>query len=476
MVAISDDNGETWRNSKPIVGRGPIQPALAQRKDGTIVAFMRDSGDPPARVHMSTSSDNGETWSASVKTSIPNEASVELSSLRDGKWAYFGNDINDGRYQLSLYLSDDEGRTWKWKELIEYDQSKRGSYSYPCLIQSADGLIHISYSFSEGEGKKSIKHVIIDPSKITRTETTIPKNTWAEKLGWLPGTKVLLLHMDDAGMCPEANEAVKRYISSGAVKSTAVMMPCPSSRTFVEWAKGRKDADVGVHLTLTSEWKNYRWGPLSDKGKVKGLIDPEGKLWHEVPQVIMNASASEAETEIRTQIDAMLALGLRPSHIDTHMGTLYGSSEYVKVFLKVAEEYNIPANVIELSDPAVSAKFLSQGYPIDEKVLGLIDSYSLPRLDNFTSVPEGSSYGEKKERFFSLVRDLSPGLTEIIFHPSVETENLKGITGSWQQRVWEGLMFSDPDVKKFLEDQGIVITTWKEIMQRFKDSKTQSKQ
>ena len=168
LVAISVDDGTTWRSSLPIVGRGPIQPALAERKDGTIVAFMRDSGDAPAMIHMSTSTDQGESWSASVKTDIPNEASVELCSLNDGKWAYFGNDINDGRYQLSLYLSDDEGLTWKWKECIEYDKDRKGSFSYPCMIQSADGLVHISYSYSEGEGKKTIKHVVVDPVMITK--------------------------------------------------------------------------------------------------------------------------------------------------------------------------------------------------------------------------------------------------------------------------------------------------------------------
>lgn len=168
MVAISDDDGTSWRNSLPIVGRGPIQPALAVKKDGTIVAYMRDSGDAPARVHISSSSDNGESWTLSKKTDIPNEASVEICVLKDGKWVFFGNDINDGRYQLSLYLSDDEGSKWKWKERIEYQADKKGSFSYPCLIQTNDGLIHISYSFSLGEGKKTIKHVVIDPGKITK--------------------------------------------------------------------------------------------------------------------------------------------------------------------------------------------------------------------------------------------------------------------------------------------------------------------
>lgn len=460
IIAISDDDGATWRPSLPIVGRGPIQPALAVRKDGTIVAYMRDSGDAPNRVHTSTSSDNGESWSLSQKIDIPNEASVEICVMKDGKWAFLGNDIKDGRYQLSLYISDDEGSTWKWKELVEYDADKKGNFSYPCLIQTSDGLLNISYSYSLGEGKKTIKHVVIDPKKIVN-------KTWSEKLGFPQGKKVLLLHIDDAGMCPEANTATERYIENGHLLSAAVMMPCPNAKSFIEWAKGHPKADIGVHLTLTSEWETYRWGPLTEIAKVPGLVDPDGKFWHEVPDVVMHASAKEVEIEIRAQIEKVLALGFKPTHIDTHMGTLYGSTEYVKVFLKVAQDYNIPANVIDLSVPSVANIFKQEGYPINDDVINILGEYRLPKLDNFTSVPEGSTYEEKRANFFTLVKSLNSGLTEIIFHPAAQTENLKTITGSWQQRVWEGELFADPLVHQFFKEEGIIITNWKDIMKRF---------
>ena len=167
ICAISDDDGETWRASKPIVGRGPIQPALEVRKNGDIVAYMRDSGDAPARVQKALSKDNGESWSYTEKTDIPNEASVELLKLKDGRWAFLGNDIDDGRYRVVLMLSDDEGETWKWKEYLENDPREGGgSYSYPCLIQTTDGLLHITYSSRTGEKEKSIKHLVVDARKI----------------------------------------------------------------------------------------------------------------------------------------------------------------------------------------------------------------------------------------------------------------------------------------------------------------------
>ena len=291
--------------------------------------------------------------------------------------------------------------------------------------------------------------------------------TNAEKLGFPKGKKILLLHCDDAGMCEEANIAVQSYILKGDVLSAAVMMPCPNAVDMVEWAKKHPTADIGVHLTLTSEWGKYRWASVTDPGKVPGLIDPEGKLWHEVPDVVMHASAKEVETEIRAQIDKMIKLGHKPSHIDTHMGTLYGSAEFAKVFFETAVKYNIPANAIDLSDKDVADFYRAAGYPINDEMIKFLESYPLPKLDNFTSVPEGKTYEEKRSNFFELVKALKPGLTEIIFHPSILTENLKSITGTAQQRAWEAQLFSDPVVKQFFKDNDIEITNWTEIMKKF---------
>lgn len=293
------------------------------------------------------------------------------------------------------------------------------------------------------------------------------KTTNAEKLGFPKGKKVLLLHCDDAGMCTEANAGVQHYIKSGEILSAAVMMPCKNAEEMVEWAKKYPNADVGVHLTLTSEWKTYRWSTLTDPKKVPGLIDSEGKMWRDVPEVVQHATPKEVETEIHAQIDMMLKMGLKPSHIDTHMGTLYGSAEFAKVFFETAVKYNIPANAIDLSNKEVADFYRAAGYPIDNEMMKVLDNYPLPKLDNFGSVPDGKTYNEIKSRFFGLVNSLKPGITEIIFHPAVLTDNLKSITGSWQQRKWEAELFSDPEVKKFFADNGIIITTWTEVMKKF---------
>lgn len=321
---------------------------------------------------------------------------------------------------------------------------------------------------TKNESSFTVTVLVVLIQFILSAGTSDNKLTNAEKLGFPVGKKVILLHCDDAGMCDEANKAVVHYFTTGEVRSAAVMVPCPYAMDLVDWAKAQDSPDIGVHLTLTSEWKTYRWGPVSPSESVRGLIDPEGKMWKDVPDVLKHATPEEVETEVRAQIDKVLSAGFRPTHIDTHMGTLYGSIDFLKVFLKIAVEYGIPANAIDLSVPSVAEKFRKEGYPITDQVIEILNQYPLPKLDNFASIPWGSTWEEKRINFLKLVESIEPGLTEIIFHPSAETENLKMITNSWQQRVWEATLLSDPEVKKYFHDNGIIITTWKEIMERYK--------
>jgi len=171
LIAISDDNGVSWQPSKPIVGYGNIQPSIVQKKDGSLLAFMRDNGDSPGRILKSTSTDDGYSWTPAKKTSIINPGtSVDVKKLNDGNWVMVYNDLEDGRYSVAISLSDDEGETWKWTKHLERDDNKKGSFSYPSVIQAKDGMIQVTYSYRIGEDKKSIKHVTIDSKWIKGSE------------------------------------------------------------------------------------------------------------------------------------------------------------------------------------------------------------------------------------------------------------------------------------------------------------------
>ncbi len=296
-------------------------------------------------------------------------------------------------------------------------------------------------------------------------------SSWAEQLGFPADKIILILHADDIGMCEEANLSAVSYLAMDQIQSAAAMPPCPNFNQFIAWAIAHPKEDVGLHLTLTSEWKTHRWGTVADPSEVPGLLDSTGMMWHSVRQVVQHASPVEVETEVRAQIEKFIALGHRPDHIDTHMGTLYGSPAFTAAYTKVAEEYQIPAMVIDVRNPLIVQTLRAQGYPVSPEMLEVINNYSLPKLDYFYSIGRGNTYEEKCENFKTLVKSWRPGLTEIIFHPSEDTERLKTITGSWQQRIWEARMFADPKIIAFLEEQGIIFTDWQEIMARYRERK-----
>ena len=135
----------------------------------------------------------------------------------------------------------------------------------------------------------------------TKEEKGLVGDNWAEKLGFPKGSKVVILHADDIGMCSEANQAAEPYLLNDEIQSAAAMVPCPWFDEFAEWAINNPQEDIGLHLTLTSEWQTYRWGPVSDPKSVPGLIDPDGFLWHEVVGVVNHATAEEVEIEIGGQ-------------------------------------------------------------------------------------------------------------------------------------------------------------------------------
>lgn len=167
LLARSLDNGKTWKPSRPIVGRGNIQPVLLRRKNGDLVAYMRDSGDAPSRVQMSVSKDEGYSWSYAVKTDIPSGASVEALKWSDEKWIMILNDTEDNkRNKLSLYASENEGKDWQLIHHIENDESEKGRFSYPALIKTRDGKIHLTFSHHRDNNKKAIRHVVINTDNI----------------------------------------------------------------------------------------------------------------------------------------------------------------------------------------------------------------------------------------------------------------------------------------------------------------------
>jgi predicted neuraminidase len=161
LMAITDDNGQTWQFSDPLVGPGNIQPSIARKADGTLVAYMRDNGPPPRRLHISSSIDKGLTWSPVRDSELPNPGSgADIVTLRNGHWVLAYNDTEKGRHSLAVSLSTDEGKTWSATRHLEHSDSEQDAPTgaYPSIVQGADGVCHVVYSY-QGKTGKTIKHV-----------------------------------------------------------------------------------------------------------------------------------------------------------------------------------------------------------------------------------------------------------------------------------------------------------------------------
>ena len=182
--------------------------------------------------------------------------------------------------------------------------------------------------------------------------------TVAERLGYPADTKLVIVHADDLGMSHSINEATIKAFSSGLVNSGSIMMPCSWVPEIAAYARTNPQADLGLHLTLTSEWQKYRWRPLLAGGAVPSLLDNDGYLYLTERDAASHANVTEAEKEIRAQIERATKLGIRPTHLDSHMGTLYQTKELFEMLVRVARENKLPIRVAK--DMSGRMPFLSQ--------------------------------------------------------------------------------------------------------------------
>jgi hypothetical protein len=299
------------------------------------------------------------------------------------------------------------------------------------------------------------------------------KPTYAERLGYPKGARVVLFHEDDAGMSYGQNQGAEKALEFGLITSVSTMMPCPWVSDFAGYLKEHPNVDNGLHLTLTSEWHAYRWGPLAGKAAVPGLVDPEGCLWSNVISVVTHASAEEVDKEIRAQLDRALTLGIPITHLDTHMGTLYAKPEYTEVYVKLGIEKQIPVMIM-----GGHLQFIKDDEPDAVKQLSITQladkvwQGGLPVLDDLLNRTYGwKSFDEKKANLLKSLGEMQPGLTMVIFHCAQPTEEWQYFTTSSETRTSDLKLMTDPDVKKFLADGKFIQTTWRELMERRKKAK-----
>jgi len=283
----------------------------------------------------------------------------------------------------------------------------------------------------------------------------------AERLGYPRDSKLLIIHADDVGLAHSVNRASFEALERGDVTSGSVMVPCPWFSEVADYARQHPGADIGIHLTLTSEWQHYRWGSVG-RGAEPGLLDPSGYLWPDSPPVAKAATPEEVERELRAQIDRAMAAGMHPTHVDSHMGATFVGG-FFPVYVKLAREYRIPFFMLSLEN--IPPPFRKQLGDPGQLTNALRPDDIYP--DTMLSAHPGVPAAKWLDFYVDLVRNLKPGLTQLIVHVGYDDAELSAITGdrpfgsAWRQRDLEVLRSAE--FKKALGDNHVRLVGWKEI-------------
>ncbi len=277
----------------------------------------------------------------------------------------------------------------------------------------------------------------------------------AQRLGYSADTKLLIVHADDLGMMRSVNAASIKAFESGLVNSGSIMVPCPWWPDIAAYARKRPEADLGLHLTLTSEWTTYRWGPVLPRDRVSSLLDKSGYLYLTEVEAAAHASPKEIEAEIRAQIERARSFGIQPTHLDSHMGTLYQNKTLFEILLRVAREYQLPTRISKewFASFAYLPAILKPEDVIIDRVINI--GPNIP--------PEGW------EKFYTdAIKSIQPGVSEVIIHLAYDDEEMRAATAdhpdwgaAWRQRDFD--FFTGDKFRRLLEENEIKLITWREI-------------
>jgi predicted glycoside hydrolase/deacetylase ChbG (UPF0249 family) len=290
---------------------------------------------------------------------------------------------------------------------------------------------------------------------ILETSAQDNPNSLAEKLGYSRDAKLLIVHADDVGVTHSVNAATIKAFETGLVNSASIMVPCPWFPEIADYAKSYPDADFGLHLTLTSERVYYRWGPVASKDKVPSLLDENGYFHHDWTPTT-RIDPKEVELELRAQIDRAYAMGIRPTHLDSHQYRLFDNGkELFEVVVRIAHDYQLPVFV---------ARDWFADCPYLQSSLGPSDIV----IDHTVTIEPSVSPVKWADFYKAAVKNLQPGVTEFVIHLGYDNDEMRAATrerdtwgAAWRQRDFD--FFTGQEFRQLLADQNVKLVTWREL-------------
>jgi len=282
---------------------------------------------------------------------------------------------------------------------------------------------------------------------------TAPK-TAQERLGYPASARLLVIHADDLGMNHSVNRATLEALEKGWITSASILVPCPWFPEVARWAKQHPNADLGIHLALTSEWTDFRWGPVSGASRVPSLVDADGYFPLDTPDVVQHAKIADVEHELRSQIDRAKATGIAITHLDMHMAGMVSSGELFGVYRKLRDQYKLP---ILLEPSGTHGPPPGISVPADEIM-----------VQSIITMEPGIAAKDWTDWYKKQFAALPPGVYQMIVHLAYDDEEMRGATwnhpdwgAAWRQRDFD--MVKSAEFRQFLKEQGFVLVTWRQL-------------
>ncbi len=291
---------------------------------------------------------------------------------------------------------------------------------------------------------------------------TLPPNPVLKKLGLKDDDRVAIIHTDDIGMCQASVEAFADLNEAGIISCGAVMVPCPWFLQAASYAREHPKADLGVHLTLTSEWATYRWGPVSTRDPASGLLDEEGCFPRRSEAVQERGDPAAVEAELNAQVERAVKAGIVPTHADTHMGTV-AHPKFMGSYLQMAMKYRLPIMMFRMDEAGWLATGLDAEFAQTAAALGQqLEGSGLPLLDGMVgmTLENNEDHLERTKRALS---DLKPGITHFIIHPSKDSPELRAITPDWRCRVGNYQDFMSEELRRHIRSIGLHVIGYRAL-------------
>jgi chitin disaccharide deacetylase len=287
-------------------------------------------------------------------------------------------------------------------------------------------------------------------------------NPVLKRLGLADDDRVAIIHTDDIGMCQSNVDAFADLWEAGIISSGAIMYPCPWANAAIEYSRTHPQADLGVHLTLTSEWTQYRWGPVSTRDPRSGLMDAEGYFFRTSEEVQKKGRPAAVKKELQAQLDRALAAGLKPTHIDTHMGSV-ACAKYMNIYLDAAKKNKLPPMIFRMDEEewrgagldALTAKLAAR------MILGL-EEKKVPLLDHLAMLPLETDK-DHMDLAKKALSDLKPGITHFIIHPNKDTPEIRAIAPDWRARVANYQDFMSDEIRKHIKKIGLHVIGYRAL-------------